>query len=465
MPSENGWEPAWVGQEALNWVDIPGCDVRVQIQKGLPTWLLRAWIADYNAFIEPVRDRDTASYTPTNSVSTSNHLNGTAADINWDSHPFHKKGTFTRQQMDTLREMQRFYTHQGVLMIFWAGDWASPIDEMHHQLGYSTYANRDIVADFVRTKIRPDGYSTFRRGNHAPVRSAADTLASATGLSLDRAAAILPAVQGGLLASECNNVNRIAMWLAQIGHESGGFQYTEEIASGAAYEGRLDLGNTKPGDGTLFKGRSWIQITGRNNYGLFSGWAARVGLVSSPTFFLDYPQKLSELQWAGVGAAWYWTIARSNINSKADQGDLLAVTKLINGGTNGIHDRERRLKLANGLGNELLTLVRGATPTDEEEELMAIRVKSLSIYAPPGEPDIALADLIRSIDAHGSHEEYVERQARLGDRDSIQRIARTAAGLGQYGDDPRAIRQASAVLRDLETNYQSVLTDYLKGNA
>jgi hypothetical protein len=141
------------------------------------------------------------------------------------------------------------------------------------------------------------------------------------------------------------------------------------------------------------------------------------------------------------------------------------VTKAINGGTHGIDDRNARFKLARGLGEELLTLVRGDSPTDEIEELMATRVKSLSIYAPPGEPDIAVADLIRALDAHGSHEEYVERQARLGDRDSIERIARTAAGQGQFGDDPRAVRQAAAALRDLETNYQSVLTDYLKGNA
>ena len=57
-----------------------------------------------------------------------------------------------------------------------------------------------------------------------------------------------------------------AGFLAQLAHESGQLRYMEEIASGSAYEGRRDLGNTQPGDGVRFKGRGPIQLTGRSNY-------------------------------------------------------------------------------------------------------------------------------------------------------------------------------------------------------
>lgn len=157
--SENGWQPAWVDQNSLEWVTIPGTTVNLQIMKGQPKAVMRAFAADFNAYVEPLRDRDSASYTPTNSVSTSNHLNGTAMDLNWDSHAFHVKGTFGAGQMRTIRELLDFY--EGT--IFWAGDWTDPIDEMHWQMGYGTYGNPK-VASFIARKIRSDGYSTFRRG-------------------------------------------------------------------------------------------------------------------------------------------------------------------------------------------------------------------------------------------------------------------------------------------------------------
>ena len=443
MPSENGWEPAWVGQDRLNWVDIPGCDVQIQTQKGLPTAILRAWIADHNAFIEPVRNGDTASYTPTNSVSTSNHLNGTAADVNWDSHPFHVKGTFTPEQMKTLREMLDFY--EGT--IFWAGDWRSPIDEMHVQLGYGTYGNPH-TADFVARKIRADGYSTFRRGNTAPAVGPADILARATGLSLARAAAILPAVRDGLLASECTNVNRIAMWLAQVGHESDGFSTTEEYDKSGRY--------------APYIGRTWIQITWEENYRKFGEWCSVKGLVPSPTEFVDNPNSLADLKWAGLGAAWYWTVARPQINALSDGGDLLAVTKAINGGTNGIADRTDRFKRARALGDELLRLLDIERPRETIEDLLMAdtRYESWSIYADPSEgAKLTLADFVRAIDAR-EHERLVRDGALAGDLGDIHKVFKVAAGAGKYKDQ-YAINRAKTVIAEIQKTNPDALKAYL----
>lgn len=166
MPSENGWEPAKAGPDQCQWVTIPGTDVTLQLLKGWPLIVMRAVAADFNAYIEPLRDPDSAAWTPTNAVATSNHLNATAMDLNWVSHPFRVRGTFSTSQMATIRELLAFY--EGT--IFWAGDWREPIDEMHWQMGYSTYNNPD-VPDFIARKIRADGFSTFRRGPLPPSKT------------------------------------------------------------------------------------------------------------------------------------------------------------------------------------------------------------------------------------------------------------------------------------------------------
>lgn len=73
-------------------------------------------------------------------------------------------------------------------------------------------------------------------------------------------------------AMQVNDIHHIAYILATCQHESVMGVYSEEIASGSAYEGRADLGNTQPGDGVRFKGRGYVQITGRNNYNKFGRW-------------------------------------------------------------------------------------------------------------------------------------------------------------------------------------------------
>jgi putative chitinase len=129
---------------------------------------------------------------------------------------------------------------------------------------------------------------------------------------------------------------RVAQFLAQIAHESAGFKTTTEYASGKAYEGRKDLGNVQPGDGVRFKGRGLIQITGRANYAAM-GKALGQDFVKEPSEAADFP-------WAALTAAVYWK--KRQINRFADKNDIRAVTRAINGGFNGLADRQRYLKLA-----------------------------------------------------------------------------------------------------------------------
>ena len=458
--SSNGWP--MVNGDECTWVTVPGTSVSLQIQNGQPLAILRAFAADFNAYVEPLRDPDSACWTPTNSVSTSNHLSGTAMDLNWESHPFQVANAgFSAAQIATIKEIQAFY--EGT--VFWGNDWSDPKDAMHFQLAslanggeINTYQNPH-TADVIARKIRADGFSTFRRSNKP--NGGAPILAAATGLSEARSAEILPAVSDGLKASQCTNINRIAMWLAQVGHESAGFNATEEYASGTAYEGRADLGNTQPGDGVRFKGRSWIQITGRNNYAAFSRWCSGKGLVLSPTEFVDNPKRLAELRWAGIGAAWYWTVARPDINALSDRQDLETVTRRINGGTNGLADRRDRYNRALLQGDALLQLLATSEPLDPIEELLMsdLQVESLSIYATPGEPLIPIVRMVQAIDA-AEHRKLVEDWARTGDADALSRIARTAAGQGKFRD-AATIAHAKAVLADIEVTNPAVLQEFI----
>jgi putative chitinase len=122
---------------------------------------------------------------------------------------------------------------------------------------------------------------------------------------------------------------REAAFVAQVAHESGSFRYTKEIASGEAYEGRADLGNTEPGDGVRFKGRGYIQVTGRANYKA-CGEALGLDLI-------EHPELLEDITNACRSAAWFWYI--KGLNQLGDKGDFLGITKRINGGTNGWKER------------------------------------------------------------------------------------------------------------------------------
>ena len=127
---------------------------------------------------------------------------------------------------------------------------------------------------------------------------------------------------------------RVAAFIAQIGHESGQLKYVKEIwgptAAQAKYEGRKDLGNTVAGDGSKYRGRGLIQITGRANY-MACGEGLGLDLIKQPEL-LEKPQH------ACMSAAWFW--ATKGLSTLADAGQFDKITQRINGGQNGAADRQ-----------------------------------------------------------------------------------------------------------------------------
>ncbi|MFC3180446.1 glycoside hydrolase family 19 protein [Cypionkella sinensis] len=137
--------------------------------------------------------------------------------------------------------------------------------------------------------------------------------------------------------------HRLAHYLGQLAHESGCWKYDREIwgptPAQTRYDTRTDLGNTAAldGDGYRFRGRGPIQITGRANYAGFTAWCRKFN-PSAPDFTAS-PDAVVTDPWEGLGPIWYWDTRK--INKLADAGDITAVTKCINGGTNGLTDRIR----------------------------------------------------------------------------------------------------------------------------
>lgn len=330
-----------------------------------------------------------------------------------------------------------------------------------------------ISFDQCASLIPPKGYAYAAAGVAGTDGDAVSILAqvmSPTVVDLDRLGDLLPDVQRCFAASDINTVPRIAMWCAQIGTESGGLRWQEEIASGAEYEGRIDLGNTQPGDGVRFKGRDFIQVTGRHNYTLLSQWAFGKGLVPSPTFFVDSPQALATDEYAFLGAGWYWTTQRP-MNDLIDAGESArwgdyrgfeAVTAAINGGINGLDDRRARYQRALAMGDQLLKLTGGedtfmsALSAAEQREMLDLlrwlaapdtgelrkRFPSRSPLRHLGEGLIDTAAGVNLNDDANDHVVLVKELAEIGDPGALA-LLREVAGADpvKYPD-----RQADRVL-------------------
>jgi len=132
---------------------------------------------------------------------------------------------------------------------------------------------------------------------------------------------------------------RLAHFMGQTCHESDHFRTLEEYASGAAYEGRSDLGNTQPGDGRRYKGRGLIMITGHANY-------RRVGALIGVDLEA-HPERAEEPEIAVHTACQWW--ADNGCNALADADNITALTKRINGGLTGLDDRKALTNKAKGL--------------------------------------------------------------------------------------------------------------------
>ena len=161
---------------------------------------------------------------------------------------------------------------------------------------------------------------------------------------------------------EINTPERVAGFLAQVGHESGGLRFTvenlnyraealtrvwptrfppgiaesyamqpERIAN-RAYADRMGNGDEASGEGWLYRGRGLIQLTGKNGYAAFSLGADNEALVK--------PDLVAEPELAALSAGWFW--AENGLNALADNRDIVGMTKRINGGINGLDDRQMR---------------------------------------------------------------------------------------------------------------------------
>lgn len=159
---------------------------------------------------------------------------------------------------------------------------------------------------------------------------------------------------------------RVAGWLSQTGHESADFKAVSEnlnygarglrltfpkyfptdalaeqyqrkpaMIANRVYGGRMGNGPEATGDGWKFRGRGLIQVTGKDNYRRCS-----LALYGDENLLLDQPELLQDMDGAVRSACWYWN--SRNINVDADNGDVLTMTRKINGGTHGLEDRRAR---------------------------------------------------------------------------------------------------------------------------
>ena len=188
----------------------------------------------------------------------------------------------------------------------------------------------------------------------------------------------LPFINEAMSEFEISTYLRAAAFLAQLAHESAELRYFQELASGAAYEGRADLGNTHPGDGRKYKGHGPIQITGRANHRA-CGEALGLDLIGNP-LLITLPDQ------AFRSAGWFWDTR--HLNSLADQRKFKEITRRINGGYNGLADRQKYYDRALRAIPEDLDMSEGGVvnvlPDEEHGDVDAATIVAAGAPAPNG---------------------------------------------------------------------------------
>lgn len=150
------------------------------------------------------------------------------------------------------------------------------------------------------------------------------------------------------IAAGITHPKEVAMFIAQCAHETGGFKWLKELGNDSyfrKYDGRRDLGNG-PNDGAKFKGRGYIQLTGRANYTRFAK-ATGIDVVNNP-------DQVSNDKGVAAKAAVFWWLNSKRARAAGQAGDVVAASKAVNGGTNGLQDRIAKWNYySKAIGNDL----------------------------------------------------------------------------------------------------------------
>lgn len=186
----------------------------------------------------------------------------------------------------------------------------------------------------------------------------ARTLAAAMpGLSLRKAKRLVGPCNAAMRRGNINTPTRAAAFLAQIGHESVSLLYRAEIGGPSTRY-------------APYYGRTFIQVTWRENYLAFGRWLG-VG-----DLFVRKPWLLERDDYAWLGPVWYWSTR--GLNAFADRGDFDGITYRINGGYNGKSDRDARYARCRRLGSRLLPTKPSPVTRGERYLLRLLTAKGIS---------------------------------------------------------------------------------------